>query len=186
MSSCSRLSDRDSSFSIVPRNSMSRKYNWFFKVLAREFSPTRRNFNTVLSRPWLRWRWGALRTVQHHLTSTLDEYRTTSNQDERGSQAVTFFSFSFFWTVWFYSKHGLQTQRPCTNWIIDCTFLVPCMLHIGGCIFSTVVPISTPTVKAKSCNLHQISCEKRGCYRIDQHSTLRANNKTWLTDVLHV
>jgi hypothetical protein len=36
--------------------------------------------------------WGALGTAQHHLTSNLDEY-TTSDRDERGSQAVTFFSF---------------------------------------------------------------------------------------------
>jgi hypothetical protein len=35
----------------------------------------------------------ALGTALHHLTSNLDEYRTTSEQDERGSQAVTFFSF---------------------------------------------------------------------------------------------
>jgi hypothetical protein len=35
----------------------------------------------------------ALGTAQHHLPSGLDEYRRTSEQDERGSQAVTFFSF---------------------------------------------------------------------------------------------
>jgi hypothetical protein len=33
---------------------------------------------------------GALGTSQRHLPSGLDEYRTTSEQGERGSQAVTF------------------------------------------------------------------------------------------------
>jgi hypothetical protein len=54
----------------------------------RQCSATRQNSNTVQSRPRLRWGMGALRTVQHHLTSILGEYRTTSEQDERGSEAV--------------------------------------------------------------------------------------------------
>ena len=56
--------------------------------LAQKLSPTRRDSNTVQSRPRLRWGMGSLGTSQHHLASVL-EYR--SNQDERGSQPATFF-----------------------------------------------------------------------------------------------
>ena len=42
------------------------------------------------SRPRLRRRMGALGTAQHHLTSILYEYRSTSEKNECGSEAVTF------------------------------------------------------------------------------------------------
>ena len=74
---------------------MGRMYNWLFKVLIlklldRKNHPTRRNSDTIKSRPRLRWEMRVLGT-QHHLTLILDKYRTTlrSNQDERESQAVT-------------------------------------------------------------------------------------------------
>ena len=38
-------------------------------------------------------------TAQYHLTSVLEEFLTTSDQDERGSQAVTFFSFPPYSTI---------------------------------------------------------------------------------------
>jgi hypothetical protein len=60
-------------------------------------SPTRRNSNTVQSRPRLRGRMGALGIAQ-----------TTSDPDGCGSQVVTFFSFPLCTTL--YSKHGLQTH----------------------------------------------------------------------------
>jgi hypothetical protein len=96
MSSCSWFSNQNSSYSLVlvPGNLPSQKWNLLLlKVLARLLPLTRRISNTVQSRPQLRWGTKALRTAQHHPTSVLDEYRTTFNQDERGSQVFPFFSF---------------------------------------------------------------------------------------------
>jgi hypothetical protein len=102
----------------------------FLKILARQCYPTRRNSNTVQSRPRLRWGMRpmrALRTAQHHLTSNLDEYRTTSDRDERGSQASTFFSFPLCTTLY---KARFTSALSQYHGIFGCIFLIPyCIIN---------------------------------------------------------